>query len=63
MLQSINVCAPTGPPGLLRQGEWVFRRGADVRYVFFLISIGMCLDSGKQPAEYVIDVRRLGAPT
>ena len=34
-----------------------------MRYVFFLISFGMCLDSGKQPAEYMIDVRRLSAPT
>ena len=46
-----------------RGGIKVLWRAADVGGVFFLISIGMCIRRGNQPAEYKIDVRRLGAPT
>ena len=33
-----------------------------MRGIFFLMGIGVCIRRGNQPAEYMIDLRRLGSP-
>ena len=65
MHETINACTPNGPPGLLGQGGGGIgiTEGSRCEGYICLIRVGMCIRRGNQPAEYLIDVRRLGAPT